>query len=57
MSERVIVVCPHCRKQHITTMLCVEENLCPSCWGRYDAKDLVLARKPVMAKYVPRAKK
>lgn len=57
MSERVLVVCPHCRKQHITSMLYLELNLCPSCHGRYDAKDLVLARHPVMAKYIPRRKK
>lgn len=57
MSERVIVVCPHCRRQHITSELYVEMNLCPSCRGRYDANELVLARKPVMAKYVPRGKK
>lgn len=56
MSERVIVVCPHCRNQHITSMLYVEMNLCPSCLGRYDLDHLVLARKPVMAKYVPKAK-
>jgi len=57
MSERVIVVCPHCRRQHITSQLYVEMNLCPSCHGRYDANDLRLARKSVMAKYVPKRKK
>ena len=57
MSDRIIVVCPHCRRQHITSQLYVEMNLCPSCRGRYDANDLRLARKSVMAKYVPKRKK
>lgn len=57
MSERVIVVCPHCRRQHTTSMLYVELNMCPSCHGRYDRKDLILAREPVMAKYMPKGKR
>jgi len=39
----------------MTWMLYVELNICPSCGRRYDRKDLVLARKPVMAKYVPKS--
>jgi len=57
MSERVLVVCPHCRKPHITSMLYVEANVCPSCGLLYDSKDLVRARRSVMAKYVPKVKR
>jgi len=57
MSDRVIVVCPHCRRQHITWMVHAKSFLCPFCRGWFDAKDLRLARKSVMAKYVPKVTK
>jgi len=57
MSDRVIVVCPHCRRQHVTWMVHAKSFLCPFCRGWFDANDLRLARKSVMAKYVPKRKK
>jgi len=57
MSDRVEVICPHCRKKSIAAVIYVVENVCNSCGKLFDLSGLRKVRDAQLARYVPRERK